>query len=847
MPASFSAACVAILLLGAHVVAPGQAATAKSIYLSAAGNDANTGRTADQAWRTLGRLQSELNAGGVTSGDQVLLARGNVFTGSLRLGATTQGTAAAPIVFTSFGTGAAPIINGLAALSAWQAVGNNRWRTTCTTCVITPTFLLLNGEPQPLARWPNLDAPNQGYRSYASFSGRSSINDPTLPANSNWTGGDVVLRSVAWVLDRLPIVSQSGGTLTFASPASYDIQAGYGYFIQNHLDALDRDGEWVYDAAAKTITLQLSSDPAAQRIEIPAQRNVLELRGSTYITFRGLDVRGAAQDLINADDCSHIVFDQMNLRYNGNIALQTGACRNITLSASSARDSMNVGLQMQPCNSCRVSGFTLERVGLLAGLGGSGDLQYFGTILGGDNFVIENSVLRNLGYVGISLYGPGIVRNNVVSAFNRVKIDGGGIYTYRQSDVVIVNNIVRDASGSSAGTPWTGTGTNGIYIDDNAERVTVHGNTIANVSGASIYLHNTRDVTVTNNLIFNPGEVGLQMTDDELGSYALEHSFIRQNQFLVRAVPALAVGSSETSTLFSTLGTVDANVYCDPFGDVLVRVELPGSPERAMPLAQWRNEYGRDAISTQCAERYDARSVTGAAGPNRITNAAFDSDLSNWFGWPDDTLDARWETGRLDGGSLLLGYKGPSSVLHFDNPIGAVQAAQTYRLRVDAKRVAGTPALTAYLRQIDAPYAYRSQVVPLFVSDARRTFEAFFDVPANESNTILAFELNAPGAAVGLDNVQLQQVTATTRSLSDVVRFDVNPGALTQTLTLDNFVYRDLNGAALQAGSTLMLAPFSGRVLLRGVAATQAAGTPPAATLVVPGFPRAYLPIVRRP
>jgi parallel beta-helix repeat protein len=686
------------------VSSPGATPATTAFYVSNRGNDANAGRTVEQPWRTLARVQHELADGKLRPGDQLLFARGSTFTGTLTLNNQAKGTAAAPITLAAYGSGAPPLLSGLQRLVGWQALGNQRWQLNCTTCSGIPALLLINGEAQRLARWPNLDEGDEGYRYYNAFAGRTSITDDSLPVDQNWVGGEVVLRSIAWILDRLPIAKQAGGTLSFSTPASYDIGPGWGYFIQNHLAALDREGEWLYDAASKTITLQWSSDPNTARIEIPSATTLLEIRGSAYVVLRDLALYGASQDVVNAADCANITLDQIVIRYSGDEALRVDNCSAFTLRNALVQDSMNVGVRMQPCPNCLVTGTTIERIGLLAGMGGNGDGQYFATDLGGSGFVIEKSIVREVGYLGIALYGSALARNNLVSGFNRVKNDGAGIYTYRNTDVAILNNIVRDAAGSKAGNAWGSSATHGIYIDDNSERVTVQGNTVANVGNAGIFLHNTRNVTVTENLIFAVGEAGILLVDDALGTYALEQSLLRQNQIVVRSLPMITVQSDLNAKLFDTLGMIDGNRFCDPFGDPLLQVNLPQVGASTLGLAQWQADYGRDLSSTVCADRYPARTVIGAAGVNLVNNGTFTSNLNGWFGWPDDTLDARWESGRLDGGSLWLGYKGTATAFHYDTGIGGVQTGQSYRLRFSALGLAGRPALKAYLRQSGAPY-----------------------------------------------------------------------------------------------------------------------------------------------
>ncbi|MFN8442536.1 MAG: right-handed parallel beta-helix repeat-containing protein [Caldilineaceae bacterium] len=784
-----------------------------TFYLAENGNDANSGRAADRPWRTLERLQSEINQGTLQPGDQMLFARGSTFTGTLVLNSKVNGSEGQPITFAAYGRGAAPVINGLSSLHNWQALGSKHWQVVCDDCTAIPAFLLIDGEPQPLARWPNLNEGDEGYRYYNDFRGSISITDETLPPDKNWVGGEVVLRSIAWILDRLPILAQSGGTLTFSVSSSYEITPGWGYFIQNHLNALDQDGEWVYDATSKTITIQSGDDPNQHRIEIPSESKLLTIHNGQHLVFRDLALVGAATDLVEGNNCSAITFEQVSLRYAGDEAFNTIDCERVTLRDSLVQDSMNVGLRMVPCPHCLVTGTKVERIGLLAGMGGNGDGQYFATQLGGEGFVIEKSVVSHVGYLGISLYGAATARNNLIEDFNRVKNDGAGIYTYRSSDIAILSNIVRDATGSKAGNAWGSVATNGIYIDDNSEQVTVKGNSVANIGSAGIYLHNTRNVTVTENLVYNAGEAGITLTDDELGDYALENTLLRQNQVTVHNVPMIQIQSNLSDNLFDTLGTIDENRFCDPFADPVFSVNLPTIGARTKSLAPWQNNPGYDRASTLCPDRYPERTISGTPGANIVNNGNFDNNLDAWFGWPDDTLDARWENDRLEGGSLWLGFKGSSNWFHYDTVIGPVQKGQTYRLRFHGLSLEGTPSLKVYLRQLGEPYAMLSQSPLVPLDQAAQDFTFYFEVNAGEAETILVFEMDAPGSTVGIDNVVLQAVDAPPVLLKDVARFETNPGDEMRVLTLDRN-YRTVEGTLYPSGSSLQLAPYQSVVLL---------------------------------
>ncbi|HEY7568625.1 MAG TPA: right-handed parallel beta-helix repeat-containing protein [Gemmatimonadaceae bacterium] len=84
---------------------PTQSAT---YYVSPSGNDINNGMTPATAWRTIAKVNQRTFA----AGDRILFQAGAVFAGSLFFESTDKGTAGAPIVLSSYGTGRATINAG---------------------------------------------------------------------------------------------------------------------------------------------------------------------------------------------------------------------------------------------------------------------------------------------------------------------------------------------------------------------------------------------------------------------------------------------------------------------------------------------------------------------------------------------------------------------------------------------------------------------------------------------------------------------------------------------------------------------------------------------------------------
>jgi hypothetical protein len=97
--ASVGAFAAAFVLVGAA----GAAVT--TYYVSSTGNDDAAGTAPGTAWRTIARV----NAESLGPGDRVLFEGGSTFAGPLELEPGESGTAAAPIVFDSYGPGRATI------------------------------------------------------------------------------------------------------------------------------------------------------------------------------------------------------------------------------------------------------------------------------------------------------------------------------------------------------------------------------------------------------------------------------------------------------------------------------------------------------------------------------------------------------------------------------------------------------------------------------------------------------------------------------------------------------------------------------------------------------------------
>ncbi len=594
----------------------GEPGAPNTFYVSAAGDDAAAGTSPATAWRSLSRVQRALAS--LAPGHRVLFARGHVFAGALSLDGV-KGTAAAPIVFGAYCTGADPVISGFSRLGGWMARGGNVYEASCPDCPANLNLLAVDGQPRSLARHPDADAGDGGYLYWDSASGKVSITDDAI-AGTDWSGASVAVRSRAWVLDRVRVTGQSGGTLALAAGVTYPLEKGFGYFLMNHPAALNRDGEWTWDATTRRIRLYSDVDPASRSVLAGTRARLLSLRGASFLVFDGLALRGANDEIVFAQRCDGVVLRRVTVQASGGVGVAFEGCRNVEVSDTTVHASLDTGLSMPDCPACSVRRSRITESGTIPGMGRNSVRRHLGAQIGGAGMVFDANVVAGSGYNGLDLAGNATVTRNHVSGFNRVLSDGGGIYMFRRDGQTTVSrNTVSDGVGVRAGTPYSTAMTHGIYVDDDSVGVVVSDNVVLRAGNAGIMLHNNRNGTVTGNTVMQHRDANILLMQDSLSASGNRNTgmVIRGNTLVdTSGKPLVWVKASEPGYDFAGFARIDANRYCTPYGNPVFLRDGPAG-EAALSLADWR-ALGHDPDATTCPVSIPATTVRALAETDRL-------------------------------------------------------------------------------------------------------------------------------------------------------------------------------------------------------------------------------------
>lgn len=580
------------------IIISGIHADAATYYFSSTdGNDSRTNAQAQSSstpWKSIDKLNSVFTS--LQPGDQVLFKRGDIFYGGINI--SKSGSAGAPIVFGAYGSGNKPVISGFTTISSWTSVGNGLYDANVLTESSAINMVTMDGAFQVMGKYPK---GNSGYLAITSGS-TSSIESPALAAVPNFTGGEIVWRPYHWALWRGTVKDQSPSSVSFTPfPATSggDVelpQPGYGFFFQNHPNACTSLGEWAYNSSSHKITMYFgASGPGTHVVKVSLIEDLVDLYQRSYINFDNIALQGANTETFSIINSNNIVINACDISFSGYNAVKANSeCSNITVANCNISYSNFNGIVASASPAWTITANTITNTAAVAGMGGSGEGQYFGMKDIGSNSVIKNNNVISTGYVPICFQGTKVlVQNNFIDTFCTVKDDGGGIYFggYSFAGSKVIGNIVLNGIGISRGTPDPDLRAHGIYADDGASDVEIGNNTSAFNGNSGIYNHGSYNLSIYNNTLFDNKISALKYYNDR---NTIANITLTGNIFFAKTTSQFTLRSSGgTANPKRFFNAADNNYWCRPLNESNHIETSSGNYD----LAKWKNFTGKESNS----------------------------------------------------------------------------------------------------------------------------------------------------------------------------------------------------------------------------------------------------------
>jgi len=494
--------------------------TSPTFYVdSISGVDSNDGTSEITAWRSTTKVNSALLAGTIQPGNSVLFKRGQTHYGNINI--TRSGTSGNPITFGAYGIGVDPILSGFSSINTWVSVGTNLWESSSAIGALsTCNIISINGVNTAYGKMPK-----SGYWVMDAASQTTITASELNSAVTNWTGADVAIKTARWHLDRYLVTSQSGNVIAFtASDPKYIPEAGWGFFLQNHIKACTAQNDWCYNSTTKKITIYSTTSPTnvkAPILDIGVNLNNYNYIKITNLKFEGYNSYGVFANLSDFVSNTGITVQNCNFSFIGKNAIYTNRRKSngINVINNNITECNDGGIHVGSTDDAIISDNIILNAGNLLGMGISGDESYSGIVcFAGDNCKVYRNSITNSGYTGIRWDGDGTeIVNNVVINTNYIKDDGGSIYNYPNNGDdsidthtkrrLVQGNVVISAPGVSDGTPYSNLEGYCIYNDGNSSDTDFIGNFCYNGAGTvGCFFMNGGYNNVTNNNVFLGGQ-----------------------------------------------------------------------------------------------------------------------------------------------------------------------------------------------------------------------------------------------------------------------------------------------------------------------------------------------------
>lgn len=804
-------------VFGSLLAIPEKSYASDFYFSSSTGNDSyslDQAQSSSTPWKTIDKLNELLYS--LKAGDRIFFRRGDVFHGTIR--PTKGGTPDAPILFDAYGSGSMPVITSLVELSSLEHVGSGVYEYRVLNSEATLTkVVLVNDQLTAVGRFPNLDDGNGGYLTIHSVKPDFSIVGSKIPFDAK--GGEIVIRKNNWIIDSYLISNSEAGQIDYVNrgTSNYKPIDGYGYFIQNHVATLDQFGEWAFSEGKKILSIFLGErKPSEVKVEISTKDYLLV---TDYLvrnlSFSNIHFKGSNRNLINIERSSNISIENCLLEFAGENAVYSYSTPDFTFKNNTISNALSGGIFFwHSTPRAIISDNLIENSMPFQGMAKNSDLNGIGIYIAGnadDSQVLRNRVI-NSGYNGIHFGGNNsIVKNNLVENYCLWKQDGAGIYMNSDGLInsnnkgrEIIGNIVIGGVGAKEGTNQEFDLAEGIYLDDNTEGVCVAQNTVAHVNGKGIYLHNTSNIEIIDNLMFDCS-VQLQLTHDNFGR-PLRNIKVEGNKFSSINEGEIAFSISSIKNDLDQFGTSGENYFLDPYmNEFIFKSKSPGDPSNGLrkSFKDWSDSFGFERSSRVVALNLDRFKILSK---KTLKQSNFNEDI-NLVSGVYHAVSKKLSSG-IEGGTWEINPNETESALAYIQ-IGSVNEDDRILVEMDVKSLNENTVFEMFLENSFG----QDQIEAISYFDASEEIQrvsVFLNSLTSSKNESLVFRIPPDSVSLFIDNLKVSRVVIQNNDDREFFQFNYSPNAVKYPLV---GIFKDAKGQLFEDSVTIL--PYRSALLVR--------------------------------
>jgi parallel beta-helix repeat protein len=805
---------------------------AATYYVDATnGNDSNDGLSQDTVWKTINKVNSET----LYKGDSVLFKRGEEWREMLNI--SSSGTEGNLITFDAYGTGSNPVINPTEVVSNWEVYSGNIYVANVSNNV---TQLFVNGTFYNLSHHPN-----SGFYNITGNTSKLGL----FSENFTETEGQLINSTIfvmirGWYIQDRTISAYNNTTqvVNWTANTTYTFEEyGHGLYLENKLWMLDSAGEWWYNSSSSQIYVWLEGNesPNNYTVEISNQSNGIYAKNVDYINIANLTIKQTKNDSLYLEDVGYSTIKGLTINDTGNRFIYLADSTNTTIKDNFVSRSRFNGIVSSLGYNVTITNNTVYHSGTIGKprLSTAGIYLYETNDNIASNTLVRDNYIYDCAFAGIRIgyYGGHgfTVDRNFINQTCVILDDCGAIYSYHvNGSNTISNNILVNSLGDPPMKGPTANSAKGIYLDDLTGNFSIINNTVANVEWG-INLHNSFNIDILNNTIFNSRKEAIRLMEDTGAPSAgyISGNNISGNVFHTNSsVYVVRINSiMGNTTLF---GDFDYNYYAHPSYDSYFIRELENGSNRTFyTLNTWQEAKGNDTNSYDLESFYTINEYKVTSyGSEFIVNNNFDSGVDNW----SQSSSVSQQPTRFsfnstcpinnynNGGCLFVEHNDSlGATLIFSNSFDIV-SGQLYELRytiqsnVSSAHQYTSTYVVPFVRKDTTPSTtngYTGYEAWTKVNNSTLEYRHLVTGEFNLSSR-LDFQMHQANTTIWLDDVYLTEINSIVyNDKSDDFLLLYNNEVETQTFTLSQD-YTDIYGTKVSGSVTL--APYTSQLLLAG-------------------------------
>ncbi|MGZ8946440.1 MAG: right-handed parallel beta-helix repeat-containing protein [Methylococcaceae bacterium] len=395
-----------------------------------------------------------------------------------------------------------------------------------------PKFeLFVNDQKLQLARWPDKDWAH--IKMPVDQNTRFSVME-TLPTLSGTiTDAQVhIFPGNDWYDQYIGIssVDQFGNAIKLSASTTYPLASGRRFYIQNLPSLLNAPGEWIYNAATKTVSFILPAGITPAEVMLSSLPNIITADGLSYLTFKNISFQHSTATAITIKNSSNIVMDDLDVNSIGGKGVDINGGKNVQLSNSKIHHTGAAAVIVSggDRNTLQASGHVIY----------NNYIHHMSTVIltstpgvevNGVGVTVSHNLLEQGASNAITIAGnENLIEKNEVHHFCMQASDCGAIYSGRNwswRGNAIRNNYIHDIIGyglksvdiAKNQVVYSADGAVGVYLDDGASGFDVSGNIFENAGSMALQLGGGRDNAIYNNY-FNTNAFAI-LVDDRWPTY----------------------------------------------------------------------------------------------------------------------------------------------------------------------------------------------------------------------------------------------------------------------------------------------------------------------------------------